>query len=124
MDGEDFLRIFGRENQKKSYHKTKKTVAMETALKRENIDLPADVLKKLSAMALSQGKTLKAYIENLLIDKAESMSLETGGNPSPSGDEWFDDPMNIQSVRKGMAEIEEGKGKVYTLEEIKETLGI
>ena len=97
---------------------------METALKRENIDLPADVLKKLSAMALSQGKTLKAYIENLLIDKAESMSLETGRNLSPSGDEWFDDPMNIQSVRKGMAEIEEGKGKVYTLEEIKETLGI
>ena len=35
--------------------------------KRKNIDLPADVLQKLSVLAASQGKSLKAFIEHLLV---------------------------------------------------------
>lgn len=47
---------------------------METTLKRKNIDLPVDTLKKLSIMAVAQGKSLKAYIEQLLISKANSIN--------------------------------------------------
>ena len=42
---------------------------MDTTLKRKNIDLPVDTLKKLSLMAVAQGKSLKAYIEQVLIQR-------------------------------------------------------
>lgn len=38
-------------------------IDMETIVRRKNIDLPTDTLQKLSLMAMSQGKSLKAYIE-------------------------------------------------------------
>lgn len=44
--------------------------------KRKNIDLPTDVLQKLSVLAASQGKSLKAFIEHLLVAKANSISVE------------------------------------------------
>lgn len=59
---------------------------METTLKRKNIDLPVEVLQKLSLMAVAQGRSLKAYIEQLLIAKANSITIEVHENPSPSGD--------------------------------------
>ena len=65
---------------------------MDTTLKRKNIDLPVDTLKKLSLMAVAQGKSLKAYIEQVLISKANGITIEVSENPSPSGDKWFDDP--------------------------------
>lgn len=37
-------------------------------------------------MAAAQGKSLKAFIESLLISKAETLKIEIS-NPSPSGDE-------------------------------------
>lgn len=43
------------------------TIALER--KRKNIDLPIETLQKLSIMAASQGKSLKAFIENLLVAK-------------------------------------------------------
>ncbi|KAA6348994.1 hypothetical protein EZS27_003594 [termite gut metagenome] len=30
-------------------------------------------------------------------------------NPSPSGDTWFDDPENMASVMRGMADIKAGR---------------
>ena len=45
--------------------------------KRKNIDLPIDTLQKLSIMAASQGKSLKAFIEGLLISKAERLKFPT-----------------------------------------------
>ena len=97
---------------------------METTLKRKNIDLPTDVLKKLSIVAVSQGKILKAYIETLLITKANNIFVEVSENPSPSGDEWFDNPENLASVKKGIDEMKEGKGKVCSMKEIKDMLGV
>ncbi len=97
---------------------------METTIKRKNIDLPVDVLQKLSLMAVAQGRSLKAYIEQLLIAKANSISVEVRDNPSPTGDKWFDEPENMESVRRGIQEMNENKGTAYTMDEIRKRLGI
>ena len=97
---------------------------METIIKRKNIDLPLDVLQKLSLMAVAQGRSLKAYIEHLLITKANSISVEVHENPSPSGDKWFEDADNMESVRRGIQEMKEGQGRTYTMDEIRKSLGV
>ena len=97
---------------------------METIIKRKNIDLPIEVFQKLSLMAVAQGRSLKAYIEQLLIAKANSVTIEVRENPSPSGDKWFDDAENMESVRRGIQEMDDGQGKAYTIDEIRERLGL
>ena len=92
--------------------------------KRKNIDLSVDTLKKLSIMAASQGKSLKAFIENLLETKANSLNVEVSTNPSPSGDPWFDDPENMASVMRGIEDAKQGRAKVYTIDDIKNLLGV
>lgn len=93
-------------------------------IKRKNIDLPIDTLQKLSLLAVAQGKSLKSYIESILISKAESISVEISENPSPSNDEWFENQENIDSVSKGIAEMKEGKGRAYSMTEIRSFLGV
>jgi hypothetical protein len=44
--------------------------------KRKNIDIPIDTFRNLSIRAVSEGKSLKTFIENLLIMEANSMSDE------------------------------------------------
>ena len=66
-------------------------MATSLNIKRKNIDLPVDTLQKLSIMAVAQGKSLKNFIETLLISKANSVAIEVSENPSPSGDPWFND---------------------------------
>lgn len=99
---------------------------MATALniKRKNIDLPVETLQKLSIIAAAQGRSLKSYIEALLISKADNISIEVSENPSPSGDTWFDNPDNIASVKRGMAEMKEGKGRAYSMDEIRSLLDV
>ena len=99
---------------------------MATALniKRKNIDLPVDTLQKLSLMAVAQGKSLKNYIETILIAKANSVAVEVRENPSPSGDPWFNDPDNMASVMRGVAEMKAGKGRAYSMDEIRKLLGV
>lgn len=99
---------------------------MATALniKRKNIDLPVDTLQKLSIMAVAQGKSLKNFIETILITKANSVAVAVDENPSPSGDPWFNDPENMASVMRGVAEMKAGKGRAYSMEEIRELLGV
>ena len=97
---------------------------METTIKRKNIDLPVEVLQKLSIMAVAHGRSLKAYIEQILIAKANSISVEVHENPSPSGDKWFDKPENMESVHRGIQEMSEGQGRAYTMDEIRERLGV
>lgn len=99
---------------------------MATAIniKRKNIDLPVDTLKKLSLMAVAQGRSLKNYIETILINKANSVSIEVSENPSPSGDPWFDDQENMASVHRGIEEMKAGKGRAYTIDEIRTLLGV
>ena len=98
------------------------TIALEK--KRKNIDLPVDTLQKLSIMAASQGKSLKAFIENILVAKANSISVEVSTNPSPSGDSWFDDPKNMESVMRGIEDAEQERTKAYSMDEIKNLLGV
>lgn len=97
---------------------------METLIKRKNIDLPVEVLQKLSLIAVSQGRSLKAYIEQILINKANSISVEVHENPSPSGDEWFENADNMESVKRGIQEMNKGQGKLYTMDEICKRLGV
>lgn len=99
---------------------------MATALniKRKNIDLPIDILQKLSIMAAAQGKSLKKYIETVLITKANSVSVEVSENPSPSGDPWFDAPENMAELREGIEEMKAGKVKSYSMDEIRDMLKV
>ncbi len=99
-------------------------MAIAINIKRKNIDLPVDTLQKLSIMAVAQGRSLKNYIETILIEKANSVSVEISENPSPSGDPWFDDPENMASVRRGIEQMKAGKGRAYTMDEIRTLLGV
>ena len=91
-------------------------------LKRKNIDLPTDILRKLSIMAASAGKSLKKYIEETMIDKANSTDIAVYENPSPSGDPWFDDPENIAMVKRGIEDAKAGRYREVTVEEIRKML--
>ncbi len=93
-------------------------------IKRKNIDLPVETLQKLSIMAVAQGKSLKNFIETILISKADTISVEVSANPSPSGDEWFDSPENIASVKRGIEDVKAGRCKAYSMDEIKKLLGV
>jgi hypothetical protein len=101
------------------------TIALQR--KRKNIDLPIETLQTLSIVAASQGKSVKAFIENLLIARAGavkiSISPERKNNPSPSGDPWFDNPENMASVMRGIEETKQGKTKTYTIDDVRNLLG-
>lgn len=92
---------------------------MEATVRRKSIDLPTDVLARLSELAVESGKTLKAYMESVLVNTAQR-----AGNPSPSGDTWFDDPENIQMIMKGKQQIEKGECTSYTAQELVQMLGV
>lgn len=98
--------------------------AGKEAKKRKNIDLPSDAWKKLSIMAAAQGKSLKAFVESLLMAKADTLALEVVApespvsaknrpyaNPSPSGDWYFEDADNVQEVEKRAKAYRQGKSK-------------
>lgn len=85
------------------------TIAIQK--KRKNIDLPVETLQKLSIMAAMQGKNLKAFIESLLIAKADTLQIEFS-NPSPSGDAYFAAPENLAEVEKRAKAYREGKGRM------------
>lgn len=91
---------------------------MELTLKRKNIDLPSDVVERLTVLASKSGESLKSYMERILTSKA------CENNPSPSGDSWFDNEENLQEVMKGIQEIDRGKGSLYTASEVHELLGV
>lgn len=99
-------------------------MASALEIKRKNIDLPVDTLQKLSLMAVAQGKSLKKYIESILITKADSIAVEVTENPSPSGDPWFNDPENLALIDRGVSEMKAGMGKAYSMDEIRGLLGV
>lgn len=93
-------------------------------IKRKNIDLPLETFHKLSLLAVAQGKSLKAYIESILISKADSVSIEIKENPSPSCDKWFEDENNIALVNQGIQQAKEGRKTAYSVSEIRKMLGV
>lgn len=57
----------------------KNIVIMNTLVvekKRKNIDIPAHTFRILSVRAASEGRSLKSFIENILVEEANSMSDE------------------------------------------------
>ena len=101
----------------------KKIIDMEqVVIKRKNIDLPVEILQKLSLMAVANGKSLKAYIENILINKANNISIEVSENPSPSNDEWFKNSANLEELERGIGMVKEGKTKYYSVKQLKDLL--
>ena len=100
---------------------------METALlnkRRKNIDLPNETIQKLSVLAASQGKSLKSFIERILIDKAAGVKIEVSENPS--GDTWFENPKNIEGILESMeqAKRREFAATLKSKEDIKKYLGL
>ena len=57
-----------------------------------------------------------------LISEANAITVEVSENPSPSADPWFNDPENMASVQRGIAEMKAGKGRAYSIDEIKDYL--
>lgn len=111
--------VYGQSRVRSNY-----AVAGRDTLKRKNIDLPSDAWKKLSIMAAAQGKSLKAFVESLLMAKADALALEVVApenpvsaksrpyaNPSPSGDWYFEDAGNVQEVEKRAKAYRQGKSK-------------
>jgi hypothetical protein len=47
-----------------------------TALRRKIIDIPEDTFRNLSILAAQEGKSLKSYIEGILISQARYLSDE------------------------------------------------
>ena len=88
------------------------TIALQK--KRKNIDLPVETLQKLSIMAAAQGKNLKAFIENLLIAKADALQIEIS-NPSPSGDPYFVNPANLAEIEQRVKVHREGKSRATVI---------
>lgn len=99
-------------------------MASTIELKRKNIDLPTDTLQKLSLMALAQGKSLKNYIESILISKANSVNvtITVSENPSPSNDPWFENKENISMLDAGIAQANSGKTTVVSIDKLHEML--
>lgn len=98
--------------------------AVLMAKKRKNIDLPLEAWKKLSIMAAAQGKSLKAFVEGLLMAKADALTLEVVSserpvsakcrpyvNPSPSGDLYFEDAGNRAELRERVEHYQKGESK-------------
>lgn len=101
---------------------TKILFTMDVTLKRKNIDLPSDVLQKLSIMAACQSKSLKAFIESVLVHTANSVNIEISENPSPSGDTWWNDPRNVAAVNRGLEDLKNKRGKEYSKDDIENLL--
>ncbi|WP_257666832.1 hypothetical protein [Parapedobacter tibetensis] len=55
---------------------------------------------------------LKALGVRYQVEEEESATAE---NPSPSGDKWFLDPENMAKVKAGIADVEAGRTKAYSL---------
>ena len=91
---------------------------MELSIQSSTVGLPADIMERLSQLALSSGKSLKSYMESVLTDKA------TESDVSPSGDKWFDDPENMRIVMHGIEQARRGEGKTYTASQLSSRLGL
>ena len=78
----------------------------------------------MSFMAVLQGKSLKAYIEQILIAKASSINIKVNENPFPSNDEWFNNPNNIEEIQESIVQQLSGETKAYSIENIKKALDV
>ncbi len=83
------------------------------AKRRKNIDIEPDVFKTLSIAAMEAGKSLKAYIEDLLRIKAKEYSEEIG---------TFDITEQLCIALNEVKDVRDGKLKAYSWEEYEKKL--
>lgn len=88
---------------------------MEATLTMPTLSLPEEALLQFSMSAKAAGKSLKTYIEQLLVSDAKAEARRN--NPSPSGDTWWNDPRNVAEVDAGIADYK--AGRVVSYESIK-----
>lgn len=98
--------------------------AITLSKKRKNIDLTEDTIKRLSVLAAAQGNSLKAYIENVLTAKANSVEMPVSESPSPSNDPWFDNKENMEMLKEAIGQAQKGAARQFSVEDIKSTLGL
>jgi hypothetical protein len=70
----------------------------------------AAILKAINALPVKERMMI---IEQVV----HTIRLENSGNPSPSGDSWYDDPRNIAIVKEGIKNANEDTGVVLTSKE-------
>lgn len=96
---------------------------METGvLKQEQIELPEYIEQKLTALAAAHGKSVKTFIEYLIIESVEALEDKDTGHPSPSHDPWFNDRSNLEMVEQGMAEEKAGRTRIVSMDDIRNIL--
>lgn len=69
-------------------------------------------------------KAVKAFLKAIEIPFEKLKYKPLPGNPSPSGDPWFDDPKNLEMVEKGFEDVKAGRVHEVTLEDVKKLLGV
>lgn len=88
---------------------------MDTTVQGFYLDVPKSEVKFFQQLAKKMGWTVSAK---------ETLNVETSTSPSPSGDTWFDDPENMASVMRGIEDAEQGRKKAYTMDELRNLLGV
>jgi hypothetical protein len=52
----------------------------------------------------------------------ENKEIKSTINPSPSGDIWWTNPLNVASVDRGIEDLKNNRGKEYTKADIENLL--
>lgn len=92
--------------------------------KRKNIDLPEIAWQKLAVLAISEGVSLKSFVERTLERMANRVEVTVHESPSPSGDPWYDVPENVEMVMQAAEEAAKYPERCKPWEEVKKELGI
>ncbi len=71
-----------------------------------------------------RNKKQLSTLKKVLVALDFEFDEEETKNPSPSGDDWFDNPKNIKLIDKGIEDLKAGRKTVLTKEMQKELLGL
>ena len=63
------------------------------------------------------------YSETLEVMSSTTISNDNL-NPSPSGDAWFENKDNVETIKRGIEDVSCGRVKQYSLSGIQELLGL
>lgn len=82
-----------------------------------------DYAKALHHSGFSRTQPEKIYREHAY-RQGWRLTIEVSENPSPSGDAWFDNAENTASVKRGLEDIEAGRCRAHSMDEIRKILGV
>lgn len=102
-------------------HRTAKPRAQKEML---SVMVPAPVLHQFYDCASARRQDVNELVSDLLEEELRREDERRAKSMSPSGDPWFDDPENVAAVMEGLEDAKAGRVQAYTLEELKEMLGL